>query len=198
MPKLYRWSDMAIPLLRKKFTVQAFTQMAEQGILSPEERVELLAGELFEMGKIGRRHAAAVRRLLQILSRQVREEQAWLDVQNPIALDDYSQLQPDLTLLRPRADAYEGGHPQPADVLLLIEVVDTTLESDRTVKIPLYAQGGILEVWLVDLNGQRVTAYRQPQPDGYRLLQIYGTGDVVHPLAMPEVAVAIAPLFPDS
>jgi len=187
---------MAIPLLRKKFTVETFAQMAEQGIFAPDERVELLAGEIFEMGKIGRRHAAAVRRLLQILSRQVREEQAWLDVQNPIALDDYSQPQPDLTLLRPRADAYEGGHPRPADVLLLIEVADTTLESDRTVKIPLYAQGGISEVWLVDLNGQRVTAYQQPEADGYRLLQIYGAGDVVHPLAMPEVEVAIASLFP--
>ncbi len=187
---------MATPLLRKKFTVQAFERMAAQGIFAPDERVELLAGEIFEMGKIGRRHAAVVRRLLQILSRQVGEDQAWLDVQNPIVLDDYSQPQPDLTLLRPRADAYEGGHPRPTDVLLLIEVADTTLESDRTVKIPLYAQAGILEVWLVDLNGQRVTAYRQPQRDDYRLLQIYTSGDVLQPLAMPEVAVAIAPLFP--
>ncbi|MGB0561287.1 MAG: Uma2 family endonuclease [Spirulinaceae cyanobacterium] len=186
---------MAATLLRKKFTVREFQQLAETGIWG-EERLELLNGEIIEMGKIGPRHAAFVRRLTRLLRQQLRDAQALLDVQNPIEINPYSQPQPDLSLLIPRADDYEAGHPLPQDVLLLIEVADSTLESDRAVKVPLYSQAGIAEVWLIDIKGQTLTAYRQPSAQGYRLVQLYTIGEQLNASQLPMVALNLSDVFP--
>lgn len=182
---------------RRKFTIQEFQKIVETGILN-DNRFELIQGEIIEMGKIGPRHAAFVRRLARLLNRQLDETQALLDVQNPIAIRPDSQPQPDLSLLRPREDDYEAGHPTPEDVMLLIEVADTTLESDRNIKVPLYAQAGITEVWLVDLKGQSLTSYQQPSARGFRLLQMYTAADMLAPHSLPELTLAMNALFPQA
>lgn len=168
--------------------------MSEQGILD-DARLELIEGEIIDRGKIGRRHAAFVRRFIRLLSSQIEASEALLDAQNPIALSPDSQPQPDLTLLSPRDDDYEERHPFPEDVLLLIEIADTTLESDRTIKMPLYGRGGVRESWLVDINAGQIIAYRQPSPEGYRLMQIYTLEDAIAPGLLPNITVELRELF---
>ncbi len=151
---------------RHRYTVEDYHRMAEAGILHEGQRVELIKGEIIDMTPIGSRHAATVAHLTQLLS-TVAGTQAIVWVQNPILLDDHSEPQPDLALLRPQADFYAGGHPRPADVLLIIEVADSSLAFDRDVKMPLYARRRIPEVWLFDLESKHLTVYRNPSEDGY-------------------------------
>ena len=148
-------------------TVAEFGRMAEAGVFSEDERLELIEGEIIERSPIGRRHAARVRWLINLLTRRLGTAEAVIDAQDPLVLGELSNPQPDLVLLKPRADFYADGHPQAADVLLLIEVADTSLVSDREVKVPLYAQHGIPEVWLIDLEGAAVEVFREPTAEGY-------------------------------
>jgi hypothetical protein len=129
-----------VAVSRHRLTVANFRRMGEVGILGPDDRVELIAGEIIDMSPIGSLHAALVARLASTLGQRVGET-AIIWTQNPLALDDTSQPQPDLTVLRPRADFHAAAHPGPADVLLVIEVADTTLAFDLDVKVPLYAAG---------------------------------------------------------
>jgi Uma2 family endonuclease len=164
--------------------------MAEAGILTEDDRVELIRGEIVEMTPIGRRHAACVDRLNEMFI--LRLAQATIvRVQNPVELDDNSEPQPDLVLLRRRADFYEAGHPQAEDILLLVEVADTTVETDRDVKILLYANSGIAEVWLVDINAQCLEVYRQPSEKGYQIIQKYYRGQTVTIQAFSEVSFTV-------
>jgi Uma2 family endonuclease len=181
---------MPVELLRRKFTVKQYHQMAEAGILTEDDRVELIRGEIVEMTPIGRRHAACVDRLNEMFI--LRLAQATIvRVQNPVELDDNSEPQPDLVLLRRRADFYEAGHPQAEDILLLVEVADTTVETDRDVKILLYANSGIAEVWLVDINAQCLEVYRQPSEKGYQIIQKYYRGQTVTIQAFSEVSFTV-------
>ncbi|HEC11986.1 MAG TPA: Uma2 family endonuclease [Acidiferrobacteraceae bacterium] len=152
---------------RHRYTMEEYHRMAAAGILRQGQRVELIKGEIIDMTPIGSRHAATVAHLTRLLTSAVGEH-AIVWVQNPIVLDDHSEPEPDLALLRPQADYYASGHPQPADVLLIIEVADSSLHFDRDVKIPLYACQGIAEVWLFDLEAKRLTVYRNPSEDGYQ------------------------------
>ena len=120
--------------------------MIDSGILTPDDRVELIQGEIVQMSPIGRRHAAGVNRLVRIFTRLL-GERIIVSSQNPVELNNNSEPQPDLALLLPRPDFYESGHPQPKDILLLVEVADTTANYDREVKIPLYAKDSIIEVF---------------------------------------------------
>ena len=181
---------MSVQLLRRKFTVTQYHQMVEAGILTEDDRVELIKGEIIEMTPIGRRHAACVARLAQLLSIRL-GQRAIIWPQNPIELDDTSEPQPDVTLLQARPDFYESGHPQPQDILLLIEVADTTVESDRQIKIPLYAENGIIEVWLVDINQQCIEVYREPSPNGYQNIQRFVRGESLSILAFPEIIFTV-------
>lgn len=140
--------------------------MAKAGILNEDDRVELIEGEIVEMNPIGSRHAGCVTRLNHLLSQAV-AERAIVSVQNPVQLNDRSEPQPDLLLLKPRPDYYAEAHPGPGDVLLLIEVADASIDDDRNVKLPLYAQAGIPEVWLIDLENAVVEVYRGPAPAGF-------------------------------
>jgi len=142
--------------------------MTESGLFAEDDRIELLGGEIFEMSPVGQRHAACVRRLTNLLARQLGES-AVVDAQNPLRLDEVSQPQPDLVVLHPRDDFYADAHPAPEDVLILIEVADSSLAYDRGLKIPLYARSAVPEVWLVDLENQTVEIYRDPGPTGYRV-----------------------------
>lgn len=157
----------AVERRKRLFTVADYHRMAESGILAANERVELIEGEILEMNPIGSPHAACVDRLTRLLGRAA-GDRAIVRVQNPVQLGELSEPQPDLALLKPRADFYGDAHPGPADILLLIEVADSTLEFDRNRKLPLYAQAGIPEAWIVDLASRAIAVYRNPSPRGYR------------------------------
>ena len=156
---------MTVQVLRWQFTVADFARMVEAGILAEDDRVELIDGEVRAMSPIGPRHVAIVNRLNALLSRQVADN-AIVSVQNPIQLTDYTEPQPDIAVLRPREDFYAHALPLPADVLLVVEVAESSLEYDREEKIPRYAQMLIPEVWLIDVERETVTQYTRP--DGTR------------------------------
>jgi Uma2 family endonuclease len=135
-----------------------------------------------------------VRRLNPIFSEKL-SQRALVDIQNPVELDNTSEPQPDVALLRPRSDFYETRHPQPADIFLIVEVADTTAKSDREVKIPLYAEDGIPEVWLVNINEQCLEVYRKPSAEGYQEIQKLQRGQKVSIEAFPDVEIAIDEIF---
>lgn len=168
--------------------------MAKAGILSENDRVELLNGEIVEMSPIGSRHASCVDRLNQRLSQAVGDA-AIVRVQNPIRLSDHSEPEPDLALLVPRDDFYAQGHPEPDDVLLVVEVAETSAEFDRQVKLPLYAEAGIPEVWLIDLAESRVETYRDPSTSGYAEIQQRASGESLSPKSLPDVTISTAEIL---
>ena len=181
---------MAVQLLKRLFTVAEYYRMAEAGILGEDDRVELIEGEIVEMSPIGSRHAACVMRLTELFSQQV-GERAHVNVQNPIRLGEHSEPQPDLALLRRRPDFYATSHPGPSDVLLVVEVAETSADYDREVKLPLYARAGIGEVWLVALAEEGIEVYRQPSPQGYQEVQRLRRGQRVVAQAFPDLELAV-------
>ncbi len=181
---------MSIQLVKKRFTTEQYHQMGKVGIFKENDRVELLEGEIVEMSPIGRRHTACVNRFTQLFS-QLLGKKVIVSVQNPIILNNFSEPQPDISLLKPRTDFYESGHPQAPDILLVVEVADTTIDYDRDVKIPLYANNGICEVWLVDIVEQTLTVYRQPTSDGYREVLILHRGESLFLQSFPEIILTV-------
>jgi Uma2 family endonuclease len=175
---------MAVQILRRRFTVEEYYLMAKAGILGEDDRVELIDGEIVEMAPIGSRHAACVKGLNEIFSQRA-ALQVLLSIQDPIRLGQRSEPQPDIALLRRRADRYATSHPGPDDVLLVIEVADTTTEYDREVKALLYARAGIREFWLVDLEGDHIEVYQDPSPEGYQQVRIVRRGERLSPQALP-------------
>ena len=168
-----------------RLNVSQYHQMSEAGIFSENDKVELINGEIIEMSPIGRRHTACVNRLNSVFS-QLLGKKVIVAVQNPILLNNLSEPEPDIALLKPRTDFYESGHPQPEDIFLLIEVADSSIEYDRDVKIPLYASSGITEVWLVDIYQQVIIVYRYPSENGYRDIQTLSRGEKLSISAFPE------------
>jgi Uma2 family endonuclease len=181
---------MAVQLARRLFTVAEYHRMAEAGILGEDDRVELRDGEIVAMSPIGSRHAGCVNRLTNVLVGRLGGK-AIVHVQNPVSLDEHSEPQPDVALLKPRPDFYAGAHPGPEDVLLIIEVADTSADSDRDVKLSLYARAGIGEVWLVDLVAERVELYRQPSPRGYQDRHTVWRGQRLAPQALPDLDLSV-------
>ncbi len=177
---------MSVQLLRRLFTITEYHKMIEIGMFPENDRLELITGELIQMSPIGSRHAACVDRLSELfffsLGRRV-----IVRVQNPVILNENSEPQPDIALLRRRSDFYQNGNPQPADILLLVEVADTSIAYDRTVKIPLYAQHHIPEVWLIDLNQTSLEIYRDADGNTYQTVQQISPGASVNILAFPDV-----------
>jgi Uma2 family endonuclease len=163
---------------RKQFTVAEYYKMAEAGILTEDDRVELIRGEIVEMSPIGSRHAGCVMRLITLLTEEVRRA-AIVNAQNPVRLDDYSEPQPDIMLLAPREDFYSQSHPTPSDVLLVIEVADTSIGYDRRDKLPLYAEFGIGDVWLVNLNNEVVEVYGDPAAGKYQSVAEARRGETI-------------------
>ena len=185
---------MAIQLSRRLFTVHEYYQMAQAGILHEDDRVELIEGEIVQMTAIGSRHAACVDRLNQLFSARV-AERAIVRVQNPVRLSEYTEPQPDLALLRPRPDFYAAAHPGPPDVMLIVEVADTSAGIDRAAKMPLYARAGLPEAWLVDLQTDRIEAYRQPTPQGYQDIHRFERGDHLGVAAFPDLSFAVTDIL---
>jgi len=168
--------------------------MAETGVLPPGARVELLNGEIIDMSPIGPFHGGVVGRLDRLFNKLSNDR--WLVLsQSPLHLDDHSEPEPDCMLLKPAPDEYTTRHPRPDDVLLLVEVSDTSVELDQEEKLPLYGRAGIVEVWLVNLVDQTIEVYRDPHFAGYGVKAILHAGDKAHPQAFPEVSVDIAKLL---
>ena len=179
---------------RHRLSVDAYYKMAEAGILTEPHRVELIDGEIFDMAAIGSPHAAVTNRLARIFSRSVSDEIALVNVQSPLRLDAHNEPQPDLMLLRPRADGYRAGHPGAADVLLLIEVSESSLAYDRGAKLPLYARFGVPEVWIVDLSDSAVEVYRAPRDGAYASRKRLTRG-LLAPALVPRATVDVAGLL---
>ena len=167
--------------------------MIKAGILGEDDRVELIAGQIVSQMPIGTAHAGMVNRLDQLFSNTA-HGRCLVAVQNPIALDPFSEPEPDLALLRPRPDFYASAHPGPEDVLLIIEVADSSLGFDREDKIPLYAAAGIPEVWLVDLLGKSLTVYRRPAHGTYEEVTPHRSGASIAIPGLPKALLAVGEL----
>lgn len=181
---------MSVQVERRHFSVNEYNRMAETGILSEDDRVELIEGEIIEMSPIGSRHAACVRRLDALFNREL-QGAAQVSAQNPILIDDYSQPEPDVALLKPRSDYYSEEHPAAGDVLLVVEVADTSVEYDRQVKTPLYARAGVGEMWLVNLQEDAVEVYTRPESGTYRERIQLTRGDSISLTGIPGLTVTV-------
>lgn len=185
---------MAVQIERRLFTTTEYEQMIQAGVFGEDERLELIDGEIVEMAPISSVHAGHVNRLVRLFTRLL-GDRALMAVQNPIQLGEHSEPQPDLVLLRPRADDYIDSHPQPEDVLLLVEVSETSLDFDRKIKLPLYARAGIIEVWLVSLVDRSVEVYREPTPEGYRTHNVLKSNDSISCVALPDVKMNMSSIL---
>ncbi|MGH8507327.1 MAG: Uma2 family endonuclease [Gammaproteobacteria bacterium] len=179
---------------RYRLTAGDYHRMGEAGIFAEGDRVELIEGEIIEMAPIGSQHAACVARLQKLLERSA-GDQAIIWVQNPVVLNDHSEPEPDICLLRPRRDFYASAHPHPADVLLIIEVADTSLAYDRDVKLPLYARQGIPEAWIVELENKCVHVFTDATSTGYQETQTLANPAVRKLEALPDCPVDLSGLF---
>ena len=179
---------------RRLLTIDEYDRMARVGIFGPEEHVELIAGELVRMAPIGSRHATSVANLTEWFIRRLPPSAA-LRAQGPIRIPDHSEPEPDIAIVHRRADGYVGRHPEPEEILLVIEVADTTLRYDRDVKMPLYAAADIPEAWLVDLPRRRALVYRQSVDGLYREVTVARDGTLT-PLAFPDLAIRLDEITP--
>ncbi|MCI0640738.1 MAG: Uma2 family endonuclease [Gemmataceae bacterium] len=168
--------------------------MAETGVIKPDARVELLDGQIIDMMPIGPFHGGTVNTLIQLFS-ELAKKRYLVSAQNPVRLNDHSEPEPDLMLLKPKADNYKSRHPKPGDVFLIIEVADSTLEFDREEKIPAYGAAGISEAWLVNLPEQKIEVYREPHYTGYGSKTVLRPGEKAQPSAFPDVTVDVAELL---
>lgn len=176
-----------------RISTDRYHKMIEAGVLTKYDRVELIEGEMLDMAPIGNRHTALVSRLHELF---VLAASRWATVVGggPVVLGEFSEPQPDLMLLKRRADFYGGKHAEPADVLLLVEVSDSSLRFDQGVKLRLYARYGVAEYWVVDVQGKRVVTYREPGPEGYLRKDEFAAG-IVAPQAFPDIKIAVGELF---
>ena len=184
---------MALLVERRRFTRREYHTMIRAGILAEDDPVELLEGEVVRRMPTGSSHAGCVNRLTRLLGTAA-GDRAILAVQNPLALGEFSEPEPDLMLLRPRADFYADAHPTAEDVLLAVEVADTSLAVDLEVKVPLYAGHGVREVWLVDLEHRRVLTYRDPAGGRYREERVLQPGDFLSIPCLPGQQIALSEL----
>ncbi|MBA2494817.1 MAG: Uma2 family endonuclease [Acidobacteria bacterium] len=174
----------------KRFRVEDFRKMTEAGILTEESGWEIIDGYLIDKMSIGSNHAGTVKLLGEML-RDLTRNKALVSVQDPIHIDDYNEPEPDIALLKRRSDFYKKGHPLPQDVLLLIEVSNSTIEYDREIKRMLYAKAEIVEFWLVNLQDNTVEVYSQPKNGNYRLARILESGEAIEATAVENLKLQI-------
>ena len=185
---------MTVPATKRLFNTVEFEQMGRSGILTEDDRVELIEGEILSMAPIGSEHASKVDRLARALQRGVRTD-AIVRIQNPILLGESSEPQPDLAVVRYQEDFYAGAHPGPDNIFLLVEVAETSLEYDREVKLPLYAKWGISTVWLVNLLDRELAVYEQPQGERYERRHIAADHETLTVPAVPSCKVTVSEIL---
>jgi hypothetical protein len=181
---------MAMPLALRRFTVDEYQRMGQAGVFHEDDRVELLDGQIVEMTPIGPEHAGCVKQIARLFY-VAAGDAVILGVQDPVVLGPYSTPQPDVAVLQPRPHGYRTKHPHPGDCWLVVEVADTSLLSDRSEKVPLYAQAGIPEVWLVNLPAGSIEVYRTPQAGRYTDVRTAGRSETLTPLQLPAVALKV-------
>ncbi len=181
---------------RKKFTVEEYYKLGEVGILGPDERTELIDGDIVLMAPMGSRHASCIDRLVVIFFDAL-GKRATIRSQSPIRLNGQLEPQPDLSILGFRTDCYRESHPQPQDIYLLIEgaycntPVLTTIDNDHNVKSVLYGRAGIIELWIVDIGAELVEVYRNPSINGYESVQQFRRGESISPIAFPDLVISV-------
>ncbi|MDN5870779.1 MAG: Uma2 family endonuclease [Nitrococcus sp.] len=180
--------------VRHRLTTADYHKMGAAGVFGPTERVELIEGEIIDMAPIGSPHAGIVGMLNNLLVPAVAGK-AIVHVQNPIVLGDLSEPQPDIAVLEPRADYYRHSHPTAVDLILLIEVAESSLDFDRQIKLPLYARYGVPEVWLVDLQHRVLVLHRRPHDGAYQESVVQQDLTRVAPRALPDAALDLSDLF---
>ena len=179
----------------RKFTVAEYYRMAEIGILRPEERVELIEGEIIVMAPIGPGHAGSVGFTTDFIIRRL-GERFMVRSQNPVHLDDGSEPQPDIAIILRRRESYYTAHPTPEDILLVIEVADTFLEYDREVKAHLYGRAGVPETWVKNLPEDCIERFTEPGPDGYSQHTVHHRGETLTPVSLPDLVLPVDELLP--
>jgi Uma2 family endonuclease len=158
-----------ISVERQRFTVDDYHRMAEAGILGPDDRVELIDGEVIRTSQMGSRHAACIGRLNTFLTEAV-QRTAIVTIQTPLRIDRFHEPESDIPVLRRRTDFYDSQIPGPADVLFLMEISETSIGFDQATKFPAYAAGGVPEAWIVDLNAERIERHTRPSEKGFRVM----------------------------
>jgi Uma2 family endonuclease len=179
----------------RRFNVEEYYQMAEIGLLQPDERVELIEGEIVLMSPQGPQHASSNTRAMRWFVQHL-GHCAEVRIQAPIRLNDESEPEPDVVLALVDADGYHDHHPTPREILLVLEVSFSSLEFDRVRKKRMYAQAGIRQYCVLNLQARELEDYRQPSADGYRSMQTYGETDEFTLAAFPEITVSVADLLP--
>jgi len=186
---------MSTLIKRRQFTIHDYYRMGKAGILLEDDRVELIYGEILSMSPIGNAHNAAVDRANRALV-QTLGTRAIVRVQGSVQLDMYNEPQPDIVLLKPRDDFYAVGGPKPSDILLIIEMADSSLRFDRRVKARLYAEMGISDYWVADLNAVCVFCYSDRDDKSYRVVRQFQKEESVAPELLPEDRIPVASLLP--
>jgi Uma2 family endonuclease len=185
-------SDMESSIHR--FTVDEYHRLSETGILHEDDNVELIEGRIINMVPIGSRHASCVKRLVALLVGKL-QKRAIVSVQDPVDLNEKSEPETDIAILKWRDDFYKDKHPSPQDILLIIEVADASLEYDKFTKTQLYAKSGIQEVWLINLLENTIEIYRSPSINGYKIITRLSPAETASPLSFPDIVIKAGELL---
>jgi len=183
------------PFTLRKWTVKEYQKLGEMGFFHPEERVELISGNIIKMSAKGTAHTSALGRTDRLLQ-NLFGNLAWVRMQDPIALDDNSEPEPDIALVRIDPLDYATHHPTPSEVYLIIEVADTSLTFDREIKAKAYARSGITDYWVLNVNERQLHVFREPAENGYQSELILGENGSISPLQFPTVNIAIQAMLP--
>ncbi len=189
--------EVSTPPHRRLFTVDEYYRMGDIGIIEPEERTELIEGVIYQMAPIGNHHSYIVNKLNEIFVRQY-AHLAQVSPQNPVRFNNRSEPQPDLVLVKRNDPKYSKQHPAPEDVMLIVEVSGSSLTFDHKTKLPLYAKAGIPELWIVDIEKQKVEKYTDPYSTQYRGKVVYSSNDKISINAFSDIAIHLNGIFPIS
>lgn len=180
----------------KRWTVQDYHRMADLGLLDPQERTELLGGQITLMAAKGTAHVTALRLLATLLDNGLTDQPVFVATQDPIQLDDFSEPEPDLVIIQGTVLDYAQQHPRPEVVALVVEVADSTLKQDRDLKDKLYAQAGIQDYWVLDVNNRQLHVFRDPTATGYGRHLILSEPNQVTPLVFPHLTLDLTAMLP--
>ena len=183
------------PFTLRKWTVKEYHKLAEIGIFDPEERLELIEGNIIKISAKGTVHASATRRTANLLHNLLGNQAAVYN-KSPIALDDNSEPEPDIAAVRIDPFDYATHHPTPSEVYLSIEVADSSLTFDREIKAKIYARSGIADYWVLNVGDRQLHVFREPAVDGYQSEVIFGETAIISPLQFPIVNIAIQEMLP--